>query len=94
MRCSGLYRACGILRQFDRELPAHLGNCDFDVGLAFWRFDTTFGCQIRFEETEVMNAPTFFFLYILPFVIAGTAWAGILFSEWYEHRKVRIRSGK
>lgn len=41
-----------------------------------------------------MNAPTFFFLYILPFVIAGMAWAGILFSEWYEHRKVRIRSGK
>ncbi|MEB2843232.1 hypothetical protein [Endobacterium cereale] len=41
-----------------------------------------------------MNAPTFFFLYILPFVIAGTAWAGILLSEWMERRKVRIRADK
>jgi hypothetical protein len=94
MRCRRLYRACGILCQFDWDLSSHLGDHEFDFGLAFWRFDTTFRCQIPFEETEVMNAPTFFFLYILPFVIAGTAWAGILFSEWYEHRKVRIRSGK
>jgi hypothetical protein len=40
-----------------------------------------------------MNAPTFFFLYILPFVIAGTAWAGILFTEWYERRKGRLHPG-
>ena len=41
-----------------------------------------------------MNAPTFFFLYILPFVIAGTAWAAILFSDWYERRKARLHPGE
>lgn len=28
-----------------------------------------------------MNAPTFFFLYILPFVIAGAGWIAVLLNE-------------
>ncbi len=41
-----------------------------------------------------MNAATFFFLYILPFVIAGAGWIAVLLNERSNRRKVHIRSGK
>ncbi len=41
-----------------------------------------------------MNAPTFFFLYILPFVIAGAGWIAVLLNERSNRAKIRIQSGK
>lgn len=41
-----------------------------------------------------MNAPTFFFLYILPFVIAGVGWVAVLLNERSNRAKMRIQSGK
>ena len=41
-----------------------------------------------------MNAPTFFFLYILPFAIAGAGWIAVLLNERGNRRQVHARSGK
>ncbi|MGE7368223.1 hypothetical protein ACQKKX_04020 [Neorhizobium sp. NPDC001467] len=41
-----------------------------------------------------MNAPTFFFLYILPFVIAGAGWIAVLLNERCARRKVRVHADK
>ncbi|SFB48662.1 hypothetical protein SAMN03159496_04202 [Rhizobium sp. NFR07] len=41
-----------------------------------------------------MNAPTFFFLYVLPFVIAAAGWIAVLLNERSARRKIRVRSGK
>lgn len=93
--CRGrLHCPCRVLVERCVVVQHILADSRFDLGLAFRRYDTTLGCKIRPEEAEVMNAPTFFFLYILPFVIAGTAWAAILFSDWYERRKARLHPGE
>jgi hypothetical protein len=41
-----------------------------------------------------MNAPTFFFLYILPFVIAGAGWIAVLLNERSNRRKGRVEPGE
>ncbi len=41
-----------------------------------------------------MNAPTFFFLYILPFVIAGAGWIAVILNERSNRRKIKVRTGK
>jgi hypothetical protein len=41
-----------------------------------------------------MNAATFFFLYILPFVIAGIGWIGVLLNERSVRRALKARGGK
>lgn len=44
-----------------------------------------------------MNSATFFFLYILPFVIAGGGWLAVILNERHErrlHRKVLARFHK
>jgi hypothetical protein len=48
-----------------------------------------------------MNSATFFFLYILPFVIAGGGWLAVILNERHERylqrkvlSKVLARSGK
>ncbi len=41
-----------------------------------------------------MNAPTFFFLYVLPFVIAGAGWVAVLLAERSSRRKHRLHPGE
>lgn len=58
------------------------------------RFDITFERKTCSWRADLMNAPTFFFLYILPFVIAGVGWVAVLLNERSNRAKIRIQSGK
>ncbi len=41
-----------------------------------------------------MNSATFFFLYMLPFVIAGAGWIAVLVNERVNDRKSRLHPGE
>jgi hypothetical protein len=36
-----------------------------------------------------MTFSTIFYLYILPFVIAGGGWLAVIFNEWHERRETQ-----
>ncbi|MGK6312119.1 hypothetical protein [Neorhizobium sp. DT-125] len=41
-----------------------------------------------------MNSATFFFLYILPFVIAGAGWVAVLLNERRNRRRSHLHPGE
>jgi len=41
-----------------------------------------------------MSAATVFFLYVLPFVIAGLGWGAVLLNEQQNRRKNRLHPGE